>query len=324
MSDPHTTRPETGIELFDHRISRGTLLRGAAGTMLGMSPLLAAACGGGSTSSTAATGASTSAGTPVKGGTLRAGFVGGGTAETLNLYQGVTPIDESRAQNLFDPLLVVNPDLTTGPGLALEFNSNADATEYEIKLRPGVEFHNAKTFGAEDVIYSMRLMAQSANFASVPFVAGINLKDLKAINATTVKVPLLYPDADLGANFVYWNTWMVQNGEKDFSNPVGTGPFMFDTFKAGTQSTFKRNPNYWQTGKPYVDELLIQSIDDNNARLEALQSGQIDAMAQLPTADAKAHQATGDITVLVAKSPQAMMFYMDTTQAPFTDVRVRQ
>jgi peptide/nickel transport system substrate-binding protein len=167
-------------------------------------------------------------------------------------------------------------------------------------------------------------MAKSANFASVPFVAGINLKDLKAINATTVKVPLLYPDADLGANFVYWNTWMVQNGETDFTKPVGTGPFVFDTFKAGTQSTFKRNPNYWQTGKPYVDELLIQSIDDNNARLEALQSGQIDAMAQLPTADAKAHQATGDITVLVAKSPQAMMFYMDTTQAPFTDVRVRQ
>ena len=129
MSDPHNPRPETGIELFDHRISRGTLLRGAAGTMLGMSPLLAAACGGGSSSSTAATGASTSAGTPVKGGTLRAGFVGGGTAETLNLYQGVTPIDESRAQNLFDPLLVVNPDLTTGPGLALEFNPNADATE---------------------------------------------------------------------------------------------------------------------------------------------------------------------------------------------------
>ena len=69
---------------------------------------------------------------------------------------------------------------------------------------------------------------------------------------------------------------------------------------------------------------FIQSIDDNNARLNALLSGQIDAMAQLPTPQAKAHQSTGDITVLVAPSPQAMMFYMDTTQAPFTDVRVRQ
>ena len=87
---------------------------------------------------------------------------------------------------------------------------------------------------------------------------------------------------------------------------------MFESFEPGTQSTFKTNPNYWVTGKPYVDALTINSIDDNTARLNALLSGQIDAMAQLPTAQAKAHQDTGDITVLVAPSPQAMMFYMDT------------
>jgi peptide/nickel transport system substrate-binding protein len=47
-------------------------------------------------------------------------------------------------------------------------------------------------------------------------------------------------------------------------------------------------------------------------------------MAQLPFQEAKAHQATGDINVLVAPSPQAMMFYMDTQKAPFSDNRVRQ
>lgn len=307
---------------FDQRLSRGALLRGAAGIMLGASPLLAAACGGGGGGSNAGT--SAEAGQPRRGGTLRLGFVGAGTAETLNPYQGVTPIDESRVQNLYDPLLVVNPDLTTGPGLALELNPNSDATEYEVKLRPDVEFHNGKTFGAEDLIYSIRLMAKPANFASAPFVAGINLRDLKAVNPTTVRIPLKLPDADLGANFVYWNTWIVQDGETDFTKPVGTGPFMFQSFKPGTESIFKRNPNYWVSGKPYVDALQITSIDDNTARLNALLSGQIDGMAQLPTAQAKAHQSTGDITVLVAKSPQAMMFYMDTTQAPFTDNNVRQ
>jgi len=193
-----------------------------------------------------------------------------------------------------------------------------------VKLRPGVEFHNGKTFGAKDLIYSLQLMAKPANFASVPFVSGINLKDLKAVNDTTVKIPLLYPDASLQQNFVYWNTWIVQDGETDFNHPVGTGPFEYVSFEKGKQSVFKKNPNYWQTGKPYVDQLVIQSIDDNTARLNALLSGQIDAMAQMPSADAKAHQATGDITVLIAPSPQAMMFYMDTTQKPYTDVNVRQ
>jgi len=307
-------------DLLDYRLSREALLRGAAGVMLGASPLLAAACGGGGSSANT----STEKGKPRRGGTLRLGFVGAGTAETLNPYQGVTPIDESRVQNLYDPLVIVNPDLTTGPGLALEWTPNSDATEYEVKLRPDVVFHNGKTFGAEDLIYSIRLMAKPANFASVPFVAGINLNELKAVDPLTVRIPLKFPDADLGANFVYWNTWIVQDGETDFTHPVGTGPFMFESFKPGTESVFKRNPNYWVSGKPYVDQLRITAIDDNTARLNALLSGQIDGMAQLPTADAKAHQSAGDITVLTSKSPQAMMFYMDTTQAPFKDTRVRQ
>ena len=93
-------------DLFDHRISRAALIRSAAGVVIGASPLLAAACGGGGSS----TNTSAEKGTPRRGGTLRLGFVGAGTAETLNPYQGVTPIDESRVQNLYDPLVVANAD----------------------------------------------------------------------------------------------------------------------------------------------------------------------------------------------------------------------
>jgi len=114
-----------GDDILDGRFSRGGLLKGAAALGIGMSPLLAAACGGGSSSSTAA---SSSAGAPRRGGQLKLGFVGGGTAETLDPFIGVTPIDEGRIQNLYDPMVIVNPDLTTSPGLALEWNPNSDAT----------------------------------------------------------------------------------------------------------------------------------------------------------------------------------------------------
>src|SRR4051794_7091846 len=130
VTDPRYPSDHPDRNVLDTRFSRGTLLRGAAGAMLGMSPLLAAACGGGSSSASAP---STSAGAVKRGGTLRAGFVGGGTAETVNPYLGITPIDEGRIQNLYDPLVLVNADLTTSPGLALEWNANADATEYEVK-----------------------------------------------------------------------------------------------------------------------------------------------------------------------------------------------
>jgi peptide/nickel transport system substrate-binding protein len=311
----------TGSELLDQRFSRGGLLKGAAALGIGMSPLLAAACGGSGSSPSTGT---TSGGAPKRGGTLRLGFVGGGTAETVDPFIGVTPIDEGRIQNLYDPLVIVNPDLTTSPGLALEWNPNKDATVWEVKLRPDVTFHNGKSFGADDVIYSIQQMSKPANFGSYPFVAGIDVKNMKAVNKLTVQIPLKAPDADLSANFTYYNTWMVPAGFTDFKHPIGTGPFEFVSFTPGQQSLFKRNPNYWVSGKPYVDELKITSISDPTARLNALLSGQIDGLAQLPFQEAKAHQASGDITVLVAPSPQAMMFYMDSQKAPFTDNRVRQ
>jgi peptide/nickel transport system substrate-binding protein len=304
------------------RISRGKFLKGALGTAggLGLAPLLAA-CGGSSGSSSTSS-STTAGGTPRRGGQLRAAYVGGGTAETLNPNAAVTPIDESRVQSLFDPLVLLNADLSTSPGLALEFNHNQDATVYEIKLRPGVTFHNGKTFGAEDVIYSIGLNAKSTSIA-LPFVSNINVAEMKAINNLTVRVPLKSPDADLAANFVYYNTWIVQNGEKDFAHPVGTGPFKFESFTPGQQSVFTRNHNYWAKGGPYVDSLKIVAISDPTARLNALLSGQVDAIAQMAYAQAKAHKSIGDIVILQAHSPQVLMFYMDTTRPPFNDNRVR-
>jgi peptide/nickel transport system substrate-binding protein len=305
----------------DDRISRGTFLRGALGAAggLGLAQLLEA-CGGSSSGGSSAS--TTTSGSPRRGGQLRVAYVGGGTAETINPIIAVTPIDEGRVQSIFDPLVVLNADLTTSPGLALEFNHNADATVWEVKLRPGVTFHNGKSFGADDVIYSIRLMAKSTSNA-LPFVSEINLNELKKVGQHTVRIPLKFPDADLPANFVYYNTWIVQDGEKNFAHPVGTGPFKFQSFTPGQQSVFARNPNYWAPGGPYVDSLKIVSISDPTARLNALLSGQVDAMAQMAYAQAKAHKATGDITVLQAHSPQVLMFYMDTTRPPFNDNRVR-
>jgi peptide/nickel transport system substrate-binding protein len=305
---------------YERRISRSEFLKGAAG-VVGLSGLLAA-CGGTSGSGTSPSATTTASGAVHKGGTLRLGYVGAGTAETLNPNLGVTPIDQSRIQQLYDPLTILKPDLTTSPGLATEWTPNKDATEWEVKLRPGVTFHNGKPLTSQDVIYSIRLMSKPTS-AALPFVSGINLNELKAVNSTTLRIPLKFPDASLQTNFVYYNTWIVQDGEKNFSHPVGTGPFKFESFTPGQQSLFSKNPNYWMSGEPYVDAIKISSISDDTARLNALLSGQIDAMAQLPYAQAKAHQATGDIVVLVAKAPQALVFYWDVTKPPFNDNRVR-
>ncbi|MGN6379630.1 MAG: ABC transporter substrate-binding protein [Gaiellales bacterium] len=321
MTDPRDHSPAADDPGHGLRVSRGTLLRGTAGAMLGLSPLVAAACGSGS--STPSSTATTTAGAVRRGGQLSLGFVGGGTAETVTPLIGVTPLDEGRIQNLYDPLTVVNSDLSRSPGLALEWHPNADATVWTVKLRPDVTFHNGKSFGAADVIYSIQQMAGKTSYA-LPFVSGINVAELKKLDKLTVQIPLKTPDADLQANFLYYNTWIIPEGQKDYTHPIGTGPFKFESFTPGQQSVFSANKNYWVQGKPYVDTLKITSITDNTARLNALLAGQIDGMAQLPTAQAKAQASSGQITVLAAPSPQAMMFYMDVSKPPFNDPRVTE
>ena len=165
------------IWIFEREYSRRDVLKtaGAAGLVAGLSGILAA-CGGGSGDGGEAppatdaggvtdTGAGETApattaaeGGPVTGGRLRVGHVGGGEAESFNPATGSTFIDASRYYNLYDPLARVSPSLEIEPGLALEWNANSDSTEYEVKLRPDVVWHNGKSFTADDVIYTLGLM----------------------------------------------------------------------------------------------------------------------------------------------------------------------
>lgn len=321
MSDPIRGNENSGF-------TRGDLLkRAAAGGLVIASGSVLAACGSsGSTAGGTATGGSTaSAGKPVMGGNLRVGMVGNGTAETLNPSIGVVPIDAARAFNLFEGLVYCDTKNKIQPMLAEEWEPNKDATVWNIKLRKGVTFHNGKPFGADDVIFSLRAMGSPSNFGHSS-VTNIKLKDLKKVNEHEVEVPLYTPNGRLLDLFAYFNQLMVQDGETNFDNPVGTGPFQFKSFTAGRQSIFTRYADYWDSHKPYVDQLEIISIDEDSARLNALKAGEIDLMSQLSFPDAKAELAAGSpsIQVFQGKSPTFYTFYMDQSKPPFDDVRVRQ
>jgi peptide/nickel transport system substrate-binding protein len=325
---------EEGAAAFDGRLTRRGLLRGAAaaGLAAGASGILAACGGGGkatpATTTAGGTGASTTAtaeaaGQPKYGGRLRVGHVGGGQGESFNPGRGSTFIDSSRMYNLYDPLTRVNERNEDEPGLALEWNANADSTVWEIKLRPDVVWHNGKDFTADDVIYTFRSMGDP-NHVGHSAVTNIELADLKKLDDLTLRVPLKGPNARPWDSFVFFPNVVIQDGTTDFSKPVGTGAFMFESFTVGERSRCKKNPNYWEEGKPYVDEWEDISIDDDTARLNALRSGEIDAMSQLPYLLAKVQKEQGQIQVIDAPSPSIHVILMAVDLDPFTDKRVRQ
>lgn len=260
---------------------------------------------------------------PARGGRLRVGHVGSGASETVNPLKGVSFIDAARGINLFDSLTVAEPDSSIKLSLAEAMVANKNASVWQIKLRQGVTFHNGKSFTADDVLYSFRyITTQKGVGASV--LSPVDVKGSRKVNDSTVELKLKRPIGDLPRLLASNLLLIFPDGTTDFSRPIGTGPFQFQSFKAGQRSLFKRNPNYWISGKPYVDELEQISIPDNTARLNALLSGQIDALEFLDFAQAKSLRHDRRVQLVIAKGSASTPIYMRVNAQPFSDLRVRQ
>lgn len=307
---------------------RGFLVgAGAVAGTLALAGTLSA-CGGGAAPSRPGSlvgpeGLGTKMGTPKPGGLLRVAVMGNGTSETLNPAFIASPIDALRAFAVFDPLVRCGPNFTTEPGLALNWESNADASLWHITLREGVVWHDGKPFTADDVIYSLRAMGSPDSLGS-PAVADIDLKALSKSGDHVVNVPMIRPVARLSELFVEFNQLIIQDDTNDFSRPVGTGPFRVDEFKPGQITTLSANRDYWDHPKPYLDNLTILSFNDQAALENALLGQQADVISPLSYPTARANLHSDKYQVVVSQSGPNYVFYMRQDIPPFDDARVRQ
>jgi peptide/nickel transport system substrate-binding protein len=306
---------------------RRLITLGAQGAVLLGGASLLDACGGSSSPASSTT--TTSSGKPVHGGTFTVGMITGGTAETLYPGHLAVNVDVLRTYQLFDRLFEMGPDIKSlVPGLALSADSNASATVWTLHLRPGVTWHDGKPFTADDVVYTIKTWSASTNFAGAIVGGVIDYGKVRKLGLLTVEVPLLAATAQFPSLLTSQFLGMTQAGSKvsDFATaPIGTGPFKFVSFQPGTRSVFAANRDYFLNGLPYVDSLIVDSsFTDENARLNALLSGQTNVSPILPFVLARTQSSAGQITVLKSPSGQSYFITMNVRKAPFTDVRVRQ
>jgi peptide/nickel transport system substrate-binding protein len=140
-------------------------------------------------------------------------------------------------------------------------------------------------------------------------------------------VPLHVPVAEFPTIFTFYNTGpVVQNGATPKSKPIGTGPFKYVSFTAGSQSVFEANRDYWESGKPYVDKVVVDSsYTDNNALQNALESGQINLFPLVPFTTARAQLSAKQVQIMVSPiDTYAYAFVMRVDKGPMADNRVRQ
>ena len=233
------------------------------------------------------------------------------------------------ARAVYDPLFTQAADGSIKPYLALSIAPNTDYTEWTIKLRPGIKFHDGSPLDANTVRVNLLGLAREPLDGPALF----NLSDVTAIDPLTVLITMHTPWVPFPFLLTVKEGMMV--GLKQLADtsgktaPVGTGPFVFKEWVPGDHFTATRNPNYWRPGLPYLDSITFKPIPDAQSRVNSLRAGNIDVMHSSDTQnvadlmhDAQFHQINGLNST--QGEPDMGFVMLNTTAPPLDDIRVRQ
>ncbi|MEW9516088.1 ABC transporter substrate-binding protein [Streptomyces tubercidicus] len=272
-----------------HALSSGITRRGvlallAAGTAAA-SPLLAG-CTSDRTAATTTTGAPTGAAT--RGGTARLAFAGAGAAESLDPTVGTSPCDLARYAVVFDSLFFF-ADGEAKPSLATAAEADSKARTCTLTLRKGVKWHDGTPFTAADVVHTLKYRASPDRVSPSELSAYFDLASAEAADDHTVVVPTVQPVGDPATLFAGAGLHVIKDGTSSFSadNTVGTGPYRVTAFKTGVETRLERYDGYWD-GDGYAAEVVLLSVDDAQARVNAVKDGQADYASDISFTTAKA------------------------------------
>jgi peptide/nickel transport system substrate-binding protein len=284
-----------------------------------------AGCGG-SDSGGSGGGGSTDAGTPQRGGSV----VIDRTADSESMDKTTVFDNESIwiFEQIMEPLYTVTKDgKNVEPWLATSYTLSPDKKTYTFKLRPGVKFSNGQTMTSADVKFSIdeaRKEDQGWGFLDVA------IKDIEAPTPDTVVIHTKYPwspflaDIALFANGIIPKDYGGETKDQFYTHPIGTGPFMWDHWDKGNELVLKKNPNYWQKGKPYLDSVTWRYVGDDNTRELQLEGGQaqVDEFPPFQTVDKL--KSTPGVTMTLFPSTRTDYMMMNERYAPLADVHVRR
>lgn len=249
------------------------------------------------------------AATPKSGGNLKAAGWSSSTADTLDPAKASLSTDYVRCCALYNRLTFLDQAGLVQMELAEKVES-ADAKTWTVKLRSGVTFHDGKSLTSADVVFSLKRHLDPAVGSKVNAIAK-QITDVKAVDPTTVEIVLANPNADLPTILSQHHFMIVQDGTTDFSKGIGTGAFKLETFEPGVKSIFAKNPNYFKSGGAHVDSFEFFAISDDNARVNALLSGDIHLAASIKPRSMR----------LVESQPGFVL--SKTTSGNYTDLNIR-
>jgi peptide/nickel transport system substrate-binding protein len=270
--------------------------------------------------------ASRPAGTPRPGGTL----IVAKTAEATDLDpQLASSLARQRITMLtYNNLVKLSNDLVIQPDLAETWKVSPDGKQIDFTLRQGVLWHPpvSRELTAADVTFSYeRLLRESPGKIDFTAVDGVEVLDKYnvrfVLNAANAGILALMADARWGAIV---NRETVEKHGNLRKTAVGTGPFILEAWNAEQETRLRRNPDYFEKGKPYVENLILRVVPDEASIVAGLHAGAIHhAMLE---DNRHVEQLKGAAGLQVHRTPRLGYDFLSFNQgsAPFNKVEVIQ
>ena len=234
--------------------------------------------------------------------------------------------------------------------LATKWSSSTDGKTWTFKLRSGVKFHDGTDFDADAVKFNVDRWwdaksphgyRDSGKTYQIwkDFFAGFKgdkdslVKDLTVVDKSTIRFVLnrpfaAFPAAIGSGYFGIASPAAVKKAGAKYGTPgslaVGTGPFVFKEWRSGDRIILEKNPNYWKTGTPKVNQLVLRFVDDPAARLAQLRAGQLDFTVDLTPDQLKEVQADTNLEAVVRPSFNVGYLALNPSYGPLAKSEVRR
>jgi peptide/nickel transport system substrate-binding protein len=252
--------------------------------------------------------------------------------QSVGLFQFATLTSNRLVRYPFADEAVGTTDLTLKGDLAESWQSNADARVWTFKLRQGVKWQNlpplnGRELVAADVKHCFEAYAKEG-------VQAFTFQEIEAIETPdryTLRVHLKTPNTLFAHNVaepvtvIFAREVLEEDGDLK-KRLIGTGPYILKEHTRKVRVVLTRNPDYFDRGRPYIDEYVILSTPDAATRKAAFRTGQSDILWVASLSEVEAIQKTNPSAVVQEVKNTLAPFGLALAQdrAPFNDLRVRR
>ncbi len=229
---------------------------------------------------------------------------------------------------IYNNLVTFDRDLAIVPALAESWTQSEDGLTWTFALRQGVTFHDGTDFNADAVAAHIARIQNpdtaSPNASLWAHISAVNVVDEYTVDLVTAEPfgPMLNYLAH-GSGGIPSPAALEEHGEAFAQNPVGTGPYMLESFTPGTELTLVANPGFF--GDPAkLEKIIFRATPEVASRVLLVETGEADLTNDVPPEDVERFAAGGDLQMLQRPGLRTFWLEMNLTREIFQDVNVRK